>query len=173
MFAVLNFVFAAIIGQIPHLITGIPGIGYAFTIFYSITIAVAILFYEGRRWRFFIQGLLFALLSSFLGISMIALVSKISLVLNAFILDVIFNSFYQSFKRKKKLVWLSILGQVYYWITDSFWLLLISLLVFPWEGVIASWSLIMPFMLPIMTIEAVVGGYIGYKIYLRVKKVQN
>jgi hypothetical protein len=53
MFSVLELVFQALIGQVPGLITGIEGIGYAFTIFYSIIQSVAYLMYEGRRWRIF------------------------------------------------------------------------------------------------------------------------
>ncbi len=173
MFAALNFVFAALIGQVPRLITGIPGIGYIFNIFYSITITIALLFYEGRRWRFLMQGILFALLTLFLGATQDALLSKISLMFNAFVLDVVFNSFYGSFQKKNKLVWWAILGQVYYWVTDSLWMVLVFSLFYSWEGVIATWSIIMPFMLPLMVIEAIAGGYLGHRIYQRVKKVQN
>ena len=173
MFAALNFVFAVLIGQVPRLITGISGIGYIFNIFYSIIITVALLLYEGRKWRFLIQAIIFALLTLFLGASQIALLSKISLILNAFVLDFIFNNFYPSFRKNDKLVWWAIIGQVYYWTTDSLWLVLVSLLFYPWEGVIASWSVIMPFLLPIIVIEAILGGYIGYKIYVRVKDIQS
>ena len=171
MFAVINFVFAALIGQVPRLITSIPGIGYIFSIFYSITITVALLFYEGRTWRFSIQAILFGFLTLFLAATPIALISKISLILNALVLDVVFNSFYSYFNRRNKLLSWVILGQVYYWFTDSFWLVLVNLMFYPWEGVIATWYIVMPFILPIMVIEAIAGGYIGYQIYQRVKKV--
>ena len=173
MFAVLNFVFAALIGQVPRLITGIPGIGYMLIIFYSITISVALLFYQGRRWRFSMQGILFAFLTLSLGASSAALISKISLIINAFVLDTVFNSFYDYFKRNDKLKWWVILGQVYYWVTDSFWLLLVNLMFYELEPVIATWYMIMPFILPIMFIEAIAGGYLGYNIFQRIKKVQS
>ena len=172
MFGALNFVFAALMGQVPRLIIGIPGIGYILNIFYTITITVALLLYEGRKWRFLMQAIIFALLTLFLDVSPIALLSKISLILNAFVLDLVFNSFYPSFQKNDKLVWWAIIGQVYYWTTDSLWLVLVSLFFYPWEGVIASWSIIMPFLLPIIVIEAILGCYIGYKIYTRVKNIQ-
>ena len=118
------------------------------------------------------QGLLFALLTLVLGANPIALLSRIALIINAFVLDLVFNSFYCSFKKKNKLVWWSIIGQVYYWSTDSFWLVLVSLLFYPWEGVIGTWSIIMPVMLPIMVVEAILGGYLGHQIYQRVKNIQ-
>ncbi|MGD9131799.1 MAG: hypothetical protein PVH73_09545 [Candidatus Bathyarchaeota archaeon] len=173
MFAVLNFVFAALIGQVPRLITGIPGIGYLFNVFYSITITIAMLFYQGRRWRFLMQGILFALLTLFLGATQDALLSKISLILNAFVLDLVFSTFYGSFQKKNKLVLWAILGQIYYWVTDSLWMILVFSLFYPWEGVIATWSIIIPFILPLMVIEAIAGGYLGHRIYQRVNKIQN
>ena len=173
MFAVLNFVFAAIIGQVPRLITGIPGIGYMLIIFYSITISVSSLFYQGRRWRFLMQAILFAILTLSLGASSAALISKISLIINAFVLDTVFNSFYDSFKKRNNLKWWVIFGQVYYWTTESFWLVLVNLMFYRWEPVIATWYTIMPFILPIMIIEAIAGGYLGYKIFQQVKKIQS
>ena len=62
MFASLSFVFMLLIGQIPQLITGIPGINYVFTIVYAINQSVARLMYEGRRWRISTQGVLVGLL---------------------------------------------------------------------------------------------------------------
>jgi hypothetical protein len=47
----------------------------------------------------------------------------------------------------------------------------VNLLIYPWEAVIASWYIIMPFVLPIMVSEAIAGGYIGYQIFQRVKKI--
>ena len=173
MFAVLNFVFAVLIGQVPRLITGIPGIGYMLIIFYSITISVALLFYEGRRWRFLIQSILFAILTLSLGANSAALISKISLIINAFFLDAVFNSFYDSFKKRSNLIWWVILGQIYYWVADSFWLVLVNLMFYELEPVIATWYMIMPLILPIMLIEAIAGGYLGYKIFQRVKKIQS
>jgi hypothetical protein len=172
MFAVLNFVFAVLIGQVPRLITGIRGIGYMLIIFYSITISVALLFYEGRRWRFLIQAILFGFLTLSFNASFMALISKISLIINAFVLDVVFNSLYANFNKNKKLAWWIILGQIYYWFTDSIWLVLVNFLFYPWEAVIAGWYIIMPFVMPIMVIEAIAGGYIGYQIFRRVKKVR-
>lgn len=172
MFAVLNFVFLALIAQVPLLITGIPGIGYAFSIFYTITFTVALLFYEGKRWRFFSQGILFALLTLVLGGTPDILLAKIPLILNIFILDVVFNSLYGFFKRKNNLVWWAILGQVYFWTTEPFWILLFYSLFSFIEGVSTAWFIpVMSLMLPVMIIEAIAGGYLGYKIYRRVEKL--
>jgi hypothetical protein len=172
-FAVLNFVFGFMIGQVPRLITGIPGIGYAFTVIYSITITVSFLMYEGRRWRMFAQGFLFTLLSLSTAHSDV-LPLAISSILCVFALDLIFNSVYVSFKKRSQLVRWAIFSQVFYWTLSPFVILLSLSLFYPLEGVIATWFIpVMSIMLPVMIIEAFVGGYIGYQIYRRVEKISN
>jgi len=166
MFAVLSFVFQVLIGQIPNLITGIAGIGYVFTIVYSITQTVAWLMYGGRRWRIFAQTLLFTLLC----LSVIQSWTPpvvMATILNIFIVDLVFNSIHGSFERKNKLVWWAILTQGYYWTTHPLLVLSFSRIFFPVEAVAPIMSLI----LPLMIIEAIAGSYIGYKIYRRVEKI--
>ena len=97
MFAVLNVVLMVLIGQVPELTTGIPAIGYAFNIFYAITGSIALLMYEGRRWRIFTQSLLFNSLAIFV-IQIYTPIAAVVVVLTSFIMDIVFNSFYQSFK---------------------------------------------------------------------------
>jgi len=173
VFAVLGFVFMMLIGQVPNLITGIPGISYIFTIVYSILQTVSWLMYEGRRWRIFAQGLLLALLALLL-IPPWTLPVALATIINMFIVDLIFNSLYRFFN-KERLNWLSIFVQVYYWTTHSLWIVFVSFLFLsPLEEVLEKWFIpIMSVMLPIMIIEAIAGGYLGYQIYRRVKKVQN
>jgi hypothetical protein len=171
MFSVLELVFQGLIGQVPGLITGIEGIGYAFTIFYSIIQSVAYLMYEGRRWRIFAQGLLHALIALAIIPTFIPPVALAAIV-NTLIVDVIFNSLYGRFKGANKLfVWILIV-QVYYWATQPLWLIPIFSLFAPLEEFITAWFVpVMSITLPIMIIEAVAGSYIGYKIYRRVEKV--
>ena len=170
-FAVLNFVFGVLIGQVPRLITGIPGIGYALTIVYSITITVSFLMYEGRRWRMFAQGLLFTLLNLIIAQSDV-IPALISSILTVLAFDVILNSVYPFFERKNQLVRWSIIGQVFYWALSPFLILLSFSLFFPIQEVLFTWFIpIMSVMLPVMMIEAIIGGYIGYKIYHRVERL--
>ncbi len=174
VFAVLTFVFMLLIGQVPELVTGIPGISYVFTIVYAINQTVARLMFEGRRWRIFARGSLVSLL----GFSFILTWNRplgMATILNAFIVDVVFNSVYGLFEQKNKLLWWAILSEVYYWPTHSLWIVVFgSLFFYPFELIMEQWVIpIMSVMLPIMIIEGIAGGYIGYKIYQRVKKIQN
>jgi hypothetical protein len=173
MFAVLNFIFQALIGQVPSLITGIPGIGYAFTIVYSIVQSVAYLMYGGRRWRIFAQGLLISLLS-LLFIPNWMLPTAMATIVNVLIVDSIFNSLYGKFKLNNRLFWWILLIQIYYWTTQPLLLLPFFSLFYPLELFIAEWFLpVMSIMLPIAIVEAVAGSYLGYGIYKRVEKLIN
>lgn len=171
-FAVLNFIFMAVIGQVANSIAIIPGIGYAFIMFYSIIASVAWLLYEGRRWRILAQGLLFNSLAILLIASRRSPI-VIGAILNVFIVDLVFNSVYGFFKRKNKLFWWIILVQVFFWTMAPLWdVLFLSLFVYPLESVLKTWFIpIMSVMLPVMIIEAIAGGYIGYKIYQRAEKL--
>ena len=169
-FAVVELVFQALIGQVPGLITGIEGIGYVFTIIYSIIQSVAYLMYEGRRWRIFAQGLLHALIA-FPLIPTFILPVALAAIVNTLIVDVIFNSFHERFKRANRLFGWILFVQVYYWTTQPLWLLPFLSLFVPMEEAVAWFVPVMSVMLPIMIIEAVAGSYLGYKIYQRVEKI--
>ena len=172
MFAVLNLVLFAMIGQLPELFTGIPAIGYVFIIFYAITGSVAMLMYQGRRWRLFTQGLLFSSIAFILA-RIWTPTAAIVTILTSLIIDVVFNSYYEFFKRKNKLHWWVILSQIYSWTTQPIWtMLFVALFIAPFEVVLRNWFIpLILVMLPAIIIQAIAGGYIGYKIYRRVEKL--
>lgn len=175
VFAVLNFVFLVLIAQVPYLITGLPGVGYVFNIFYNIIFSFSLLYYEGKRWLFLLQNVIFQLLSLVLPgtFAPTFLVAKIPFLINVIVLDIVFNSLYDFFRKNNNLVWWSILGQVYFWTIQPFLVLLFLSLFNFIEGVSTAWFIpIMSIMLPIMIIEAIVGGYIGFRIYDRFEKAQ-
>jgi hypothetical protein len=172
MFAVLIFVFRFFVGRVAGLVVGIPGFVYVFTIFYSIIHSLSFLMYKGRRWRLFTQVLLSV--SLFLVfIDPTFRPNEMTILLNFLIVDVVFNSFYGYFEQREKLLWLTILFQVYYWTTYLLWILLFNVtLFFPFEAFLKNWFIpVVTVMLPIMIVEALAGGYIGYKIYQRVEKL--
>jgi hypothetical protein len=71
------------------------------------------------------------------------------------------------------LQWWVILTQLYYWSTHSIWTLLLgALLFFSFEMAFQFWFIpVMSVMLPVMIVEAVAGGYLGYKVFRRVEKI--
>ena len=172
IFAVLNFMIALIIGQFTRIITGVPGGAYALTILYAINATVAWLMYEGRRWRILLQALLFNTLAS-LFIPSMTIPGTIAFILHAFTVDLIFNSFYGYFQTRNKLLWWIILLQIFFWVTQPFWLLgFLAWFVYPLESVLRIFFIpTMTIGLPIIMIEAIAGAIIGYKIFRRVKNV--
>jgi hypothetical protein len=171
MFAVLSFLFSLLIGRVVGMIT-IPGFVYVLSIFYSIIQSLSFLMYKGRRWRLFSQALLSTLLFIMI-INPAFRPNEMAILLNIFIADVVFNSFYGSFEKNNKLLWLTILFQVYYWISYSLSILLFNVALFhQFERFMANWFIpVMSVMLPVMIIEAIAGSYIGYRIYRRVEKL--
>ena len=177
VFAVLIVVFRLFIGRIVGMIE-IPPFGgstaYLLSIFFSIIHSLSFLMYRGKRWRLFSQAIISTLLyltlvnPSIRGIEM-------ATITNLFIVDIVFNSFYGRFDRKEKLLWLTILFQVYYWATHAIWVLLYnSIFFYSFGGLMNNWFIpIMSILIPVMVIEGLIGGYTGHKIFQRVKKVQN
>ena len=104
--AVLCVVTTALVGQVATMITGIPGANYVIVIFFAIQTSFAFLLYEGRRWRFFTQMTLvtFLIIPTYLGGIPFDLLSKMNFIVNSFQCDLLFNSFYGTFKKQNKLV---------------------------------------------------------------------
>jgi hypothetical protein len=167
MFVALSFVFKELIGQI-ETFTGIPGSDFVLTIIYSIIQSVAYLMYGGRRWRILAQALLLNLLY-FLFIPTWTLPIAMATILNWFIVDLVFNSFYGKFEKDNRLFWWILALQVYSWTTYSFMLLPFLSLFIPMEAVIAYFATFGIVWLPVTIAEAIAGSYIGYKIYQRIK----
>lgn len=174
VFAVLIVVFGLFIGRFAGMIQ-IPQFGpstaYLLSIFYSIIHSLAFLMYKGKRWTLFSQAIISNLLNILLGAPISGI--PMATITNLFICDVIFNSFYGMFEQKKRLLWLTLSFQILYWTTHAIWLLVYNSIFFAsFEGLMKYWFIpIMLILIPIMVIEGIIGGYIGYTIYGRVKKL--
>ncbi|MCW4015321.1 MAG: hypothetical protein NWF06_03040 [Candidatus Bathyarchaeota archaeon] len=154
------------------MITGIPGSNYIFIILLTIQTSFSFLIYEGRRWNVFVQNTLFTLLivpTSFGGPSFNAL-AKLNFIIAPFFCDIIFNSFYGAFKKRNKLLWWALISTVGFWVLTPFiGTLLIKPLTYPPEYVAKLIEVIL-LLLPLIIIESIAGGYLGHKIYVRIKK---
>lgn len=171
--AVLGLVITVLVGQVATMITGIPGANYVLVIVFAIQTSFALLLYEGRRWRFFVQMTLFTFLiiPTYIGGIPFDFLSKTNLIVNSFQCDLLFNSVYGIFKKQNKLVWWAILVAVEFWLLNPFFGLLIkSLLLYPPEFMMKFIG-VLPLLLPVIIVESAAGGYIGHKIYERIKKV--
>lgn len=172
MFSVLVFVFRLLVDRGVGMI-GIPGFGFVLSVFFSIIYSLAFLMFRGRRWRLFLQALLSTLLYTTL-INPVFRPTEMVTLLDLFVVDVVFNSFYRSFEGKNRLLWLTFLIQVYFWATYQLWLLAFySVLFSPFEVFLKNWFIPTISILPVLIIEGLTGGFIGYEIYLRVKVLHN
>jgi hypothetical protein len=164
--AVLQFVLAASVVQMGTLITGIAGASFLFTIILAIPISFSVLMYEGRRWRIFIQLTLFTLLAmpTTIGGTPFNPAPRLSSLATAFLIDVIANSFYGFFKQHSKMLGWAILTSTLYWIMTPFLKIVVSSVFYTPEFV-ESFTNVVLCLLPIIIAEAIIGGYIGHKIY--------
>jgi len=172
--AVLGFASSLLVVQIGRMLTGIPGINYAFTIVLAIETSFSLLMYEGRRWRFFLQMTLFAILiiPTNLGGPPFDILARINMIINAFLCDLAFNSIYRTFQKRNKLVWWVIIAMVTYWVLNPFISILIKPLFYPPEYIETLISVV-SLLLPVIIIESIAGGYFGHKIYRRLKSIHK
>ena len=171
--SVLGLVSTALIVQTAGLISGIRGANYIFTIILAIQTSLSLLVYEGRRWRFFAQNSLFTVLiiPTYLSGPPFSVQSKIHFFIMGFVADLILNSLYSTFKKKEGLKLWSILGSLLFWVMLPFLSLLIRPLFYSPEAV-ALFANVVYLLLPVIIAEAIAGGYLGYRIFLKVRKDQ-
>ena len=90
-------------------------------------------------------------------------------MITAFVADLIVNSFYDRFRKRGKLKWWSISGSLFFWVMLPFFSLLVRPLFFAFEAVLLFANVVL-LLLPLIIIESLAGGYLGYRIFLRLRK---
>ena len=156
------------------MISGIPGLGYFFVIGLNIIFGTAFLMFEGKRWRYSVFAVLFCLLLSFVlvGLNPFYIFANVPTLITSFIVDIIFNSFYEKFQRQKQLKWLAMQMTFSSSILDTFLRILLLPLLMPLEFT-STFTSVTLMMLPVILFYGVIGGYISFKIYSRVNKLVN
>ena len=171
--AVVSFIYSVFLGQLGNLFTGILGFNYLFMIGHTIIISFSFLIYEGRRWRFLLQTIIVALLTlpTFQSGAPFDLLARAPMIIGSFIVDIIFNSIYLYFRRYTKLVLWAILVAVVYLLVTPFTMAL-NLLLFYTSEAFSLYVNVYLLLLPVTMIEAIIGGYLGYKIFQRARKTK-
>jgi hypothetical protein len=164
----LQLIIAISIAQMGTLITGIAGTNFLLTIFLAIPISFSLLTYEGRRWRIFMQLALFSLISipTHIGGTPFDPTPRTSSLATAFLIDIVANSLYGFFKNHNKLLCWAILTSAIYWIMTPLLKIVISTIFYTPEFV-ESFTSVVLCLFPIIVAEAIIGGYMGYKIHKR------
>jgi len=171
LLAVVSFIYSAFIGQLGAMVTGILGFNYFFMIGHAIFISFGFLIYEGRRWRFLLQSILVAFLTlpTFQSGAPFDVLARMPMIIGAFFSDLIFNSFYRLFQRREKLVWWAILVAVLFLIITPIFMALTRFIFYPPEA-FALYVNVYLLLFPVTMAEAILGGYISYKLFIRIKK---
>lgn len=172
LIAVFAVVYSVFVGQMAFLFTGIRGINYIFFIGHAIWASVAFLLFEGRRWRFGLTATIVPILTlpTYLMGAPFDLVPRIPAIMNAIFADLIINSLYASLTKRGKIRIWSILAAITFSLGDVLFRTLTIPIFYPPEIIPTLLGILLLFS-PVITIEAVTGGLIGYKIYQRVKKI--
>ena len=169
--AVASFVYTALIGQLGNMITGILGFNYFFVIGHAIIISLSFLLYQGRRWRFFLQTVIVALLTlpTFMTGQPFDVLSKWPAIAGGFLVDLIFNSLYSSFiKRKQSLLWALLSVLAFFLITPL--LAAVNIFLFYFPQVFTTYVSVYLMLFPVTIIELFFGCFIGKQIYTRINK---
>ncbi|MEJ2242431.1 MAG: hypothetical protein P8Y18_09860 [Candidatus Bathyarchaeota archaeon] len=171
LFAVTAFVYQSSIGQLPLLISGIPGLGFILVIGLRIIYGTAFLVFDGRRWRYFVFVVLFCFLLSFVHVYLnpFYIFANVPTLITGFLSDLIFNSFYVKFQRQKRLKWLVIIQLTFASTVDAFLRMGLLPFLMPAEFTSTLTSVI-SFLFPLILFYGIIGGYIAYKIYSRVNQ---
>lgn len=169
--AVSSFIYSFFVGQLGNLITGILGLNYLFVFGHAIFISFGFLIYEGRRWRFLLQSILVVLLTlpTHQSGAPYDVLARMPLIIGAFFSDLIFNSIYKTFRKHNKLIWWAIIVAVVFLLIIPFFIAL-NMLLFYAPEVFTLYVNVYLLLFPVTMIEAIIGGFIGYRIYERIKK---
>jgi hypothetical protein len=174
VFAALGTVYTVLVTHTAHTITGITGIGFLFIIGYVILISAQLLLFSGRRWRYLASTTIFVILiipTSFAGAPFDAF-ARIPVIIAAALLDIIFNSVYGHFEKRNKLLLLTLISAAAYNLASPYIGLVFNYVFYPAEYV-ATYASALFFTTPVTIVESIIGGYLGYKVYQRVKKVHK
>ncbi len=169
----MGFVYTAFVGQVAHMLTGIPGVNYLFTIGNATLISSAFLFFEGRRWRFALNNTLFSLLTLptyFVSVPF-DVIPRIALIINGIQADSVLNTFYEKFSAKKKLLYWSIFCSLEsVLISPIMFILFYSFYLPNYASAIIN---IVMLLLPVIIVESLIGGIIGFYVYQRANKTRS
>ena len=166
--AAIGYVSAALIGQMGYILTGLRGVNSIFTLIFAIQTGFALLMYEGRRWRFFIQISIFTVLiiPTNYGSPAFDIIGKMSFMIAGFFTDIVACSVYQHFKKMQKIkYWTVLTGGLLFWSVQLTAGLAKNIFFYSSQAGIVFILIILS---PLVVVESLIGSYMSYKIYDRI-----
>jgi membrane-associated HD superfamily phosphohydrolase len=98
------------------------------------------------------------------------LVARMPVILIILLIDIIFNSVYTEFRKKGKILRLIIILSIVNLIGDMVFRVIIYPFVYSSNFVTFFYGISL-YLLPVVIVEAIIGGYVGYKIFQRIKNL--
>ena len=172
LFAVATVVSSYLVGQLGWLLSGIPGSNSALLIFSAIINSVALLAFEGRRWRYFLMKIIVVILilPTYLVGTPFSILPRIPIIIDAFHIDIIFMSIYEIFKKRNQVKLWIVIASVEFYLVNLLLAGIVFSYLFPPEFVTTYINTVL-LLLPISIGESIIGALIGYKVYQRIEEV--
>ena len=172
LFPVVNVIYTYLIGQLAWLLAGVPGSNMALIIGGVIINSVALLMFEGRRWRFLFMQVIFVILilPTYLVGTPFDILPRIPTIINAIHADILYCSIYGFFKKRNQLKLWSIICMIEFFLVNPLLTSIAFTFLFPPKFVSAFINVVL-LLLPLSIAESVIGALIGFKLYQKVKKI--
>ena len=170
--AILGVMYGVFVLQLGSLLTSIPGLNYLLSVGVAIWISLSFLLFNGRRWRLLATVTIFVLLTipTYVMGTPYDLVARMPVILIILLIDIIFNSVYAKFGKKGKILRLIIILSIVNLIGDMAFRVMIYPFVYSSNFVTFFYGISL-YLLPVVIVEAIIGGYVGYKIFQRIKNL--
>jgi len=174
LFAVTNVIYIYLVGQMGWLLSGVPGSNMLFIFGSTIILSVSLLMYEGRRWRFMVQNIIFVLLilpTHLVGTPW-AIIPRIPSIVNAIHVDILFMSLYGFFKKRDQLKLWSVIAVVEFFVVNQLLTGIVFIFIFP--PALAETAInVLLVLLPLSIAQSAIGAIIGHKLYQRTEKIKE
>ena len=169
--AILGVLYGVFVLQLGRLLTSIPGLNYLLSVGVAIWISLSFLLFNGKRWRLLATVTIFVLLTipTYVMGTPYDLVARMPVILIILLIDIIFNSVYAK-SRKKGILRLIIILSIVNLIGDMAFRVMIYPFVYSSNFVTFFYGISL-YLLPVVIVEAIIGGYVGYKIFQRIKNL--
>lgn len=174
LFAVANVIYIYLVGQLGWLFSGLPGSNMLFIFGSAFILSVSLLMYEGRRWRFLVQNIIFIILilpTHLIG-TPFDIIPRIPAIINAIHADILFMSFYSFFKKRDQLKLWSLVAVIEFFLVNQLLVGIGFSFVFP-PAFVATFINVILILLPLSIAQSGIGAILGYKLYQRIKKFRE
>jgi len=175
LISVAGLIYITLVNPLRALCAGIPCSRYVFSFGNMILISLALLLYRGKRWRFLLQGILIALLTLPLNggsINFTIISGGALIIVNSLHGDIIFNSFYDFFKSRKKLKHWAIISTTQFYIMAILLNIINFYLFFSTIELMAYFNSLL-LIVPLVIIECYLGAEIGFRVFQRIKTQES